>query len=58
MSHIHIEIQVGGYEIHQGDDHPCSHPEQLWLFNAAGEGLEVRVKALEEVLDKFFKENF
>ena len=53
-----IELQIGGYVIHQGDQNPCEHPEQLWLYNAKGEGMEVRVDALERALDAFFKDNF
>jgi len=55
---MNIELQIGGYVIQQGDKNPCSHPEQLWLYNEVGEGMEVRVKQLEAALDIFFKEHF
>jgi len=58
MSGSHVKIQIGEYEIHQGDDNPCTHAEKLWLYNGPGEGMEVRVADLEKVLDKFFKEKF
>ncbi len=53
-----MELKIGKYIIHQGDQNPCEYPEKLWLFNEGGEGMEIRTENLESVLDKFFKENF
>ncbi len=53
-----FEIQFGKYRIEQGDNNPCEYPEKLWLFNEAGEGMEIRNSALEEMLDDYFKQNF
>ena len=53
-----IEIQFGKYRIEQGENNPCQYPEKLWLFNEAGEGMEIRSSVLEALLDDYFKKNF
>ena len=56
---MNIEIEVGDYTICKGDEQQCSHPEQLWIYSGKRhDGMEVRVKDLEAVLDKFYKDYF
>jgi len=50
-----MEIETENYTLHETPDDPYF---PLWLSHKNGEGMPMGLFELDEILDKYFKDNF
>lgn len=55
---MNVSMWFGKFHLEQGEDNPCEHEDELWLYNEQGEGCEIRSSDVEEALAEVWRKRF